>query len=258
VNLSRFTSEDDTPLRRLDGRVKTTVLLSGVIIASVLTHWYLAAGLWIVATALFFSLRLGMGDLFKRLVMPLGIAWVVFLSILFTNGSHPLFTLSFRYFSLTGYEEGLTRGILLFLRIMAAVTLATMLSFSTPMIEILETLRLCKIPHLIIDIADMMYRYIFIIQETAHIMHRAQISRLGESASWARRVGDTGRIAGSILIRSLDRSTRIYQAMLARGYTENSVDLQFFKNRIPARDKRIGFAAGAVLLTVLIANISLR
>jgi cobalt/nickel transport system permease protein len=143
-------------------------------------------------------------------------------------------------------------------RIMAAVTLATLLAFSTPMIEILETLRLWKIPSVIVDIADMMYRYIFIMQDTAHTMRCAQLSRMGDTGSWAHRVGDTARIASSILIKSLDRSTRIYQAMLARGYTEDVTGPRFFTRPIPARDKLIGALSAAAMLLLAVANVRWR
>lgn len=255
MSLARFAEETQGPLRRLDSRVKTVVLLSAVVVASVLSQWYLALGLWLGAMSLFFWLPFDRRALVRRLIMPLGIAWLIFISALFTHGGRPLFTLSFYYFSLTAYHEGLAFGIVLFLRIMAAVTLVAALSFSTPMIDILETLRICRVPHTIIDIADMMYRYVFIMQDTAHTMRQAQISRLGETLSWFKRVGDTGRVAGSILIRSLDRSTRIYQAMLARGYDEDSHDLDFFTAGIPARDRLIGAAAGVLLVLVVIVNV---
>lgn len=254
MDLSRYTAEADSPLHHIDGRIKTGVFLAAVILASTLTHWVLALGLWVGATGLFLSLRFGFRDLLVRLLMPLGIAWVVFLSVLFTQGSHPLFIIPLSVFTLTAWQEGAMVGLVLFTRIMAAVTLATLLAFSTPMIEILETLRLCRVPGTIIDIADMMYRYIFIIQDTAHTMHRAQISRMGDRGSWVHRVGDTGRIACSILVRSLDRSTRIYQAMLARGYSENATDMRFFTRPIPRRDKLIGCASAVAMLLLAIAN----
>jgi cobalt/nickel transport system permease protein len=147
------------------------------------------------------------------------------------------------------------RGLLLFMRIMAAVTFATLLAFSTPMIEILETLRLWRIPDVVIDIADMMYRYVFIIQDTAHTMHRAQLCRMGESAPWSRRVGDIGRLASGILIKSLDRSTRIYQAMLSRGYDDTATHMRFFAAPIRARDKVIASAGALVMLALVIINL---
>ena len=122
--------------------------------------------------------------------MPFGIAWLVFLSLIFTNGSEPLLVFNIFHVSITAYHEGLTLGFLILLRIMTTVTLASILSFSTPMIEILETLRLCKIPTIIIDLAAMMYRYVFIIEETAHNMRRAQLSRMGNNNSWLMQARD--------------------------------------------------------------------
>jgi cobalt/nickel transport system permease protein len=255
MDLSRYTAESDSPLRHIDGRIKTGVFLGAVILSSMLTHWMLALGLWVVVVGLFLGLRFEVRALLVRLLMPLSIAWVVFLTVLFTQGHHPLFVIPLKFVTLTAWQEGAMQGLLLFMRIMAAVTLATLLAFSTPMIEILETLRLCRVPGIIVDIADMMYRYIFIIQNTAHTMHRAQLSRMGDRGSWVQRAGDTGRIACSILIKSLDRSTRIYQAMLARGYSEDATEMQFFSRPIPARDKLIGVASAAVMLLLAIANV---
>ena len=252
--LSRYTADSDSPLHHIDGRIKTGIFLGAVILSSTLTHWILALGLWVVAVGLFLSLHFEVRALVARLLIPLGIAWLVFLTVLFTQGSHPLFVIHLKFLTLTAWQEGAMKGLLLFVRIMAAVTLATLLAFSTPMIEILETLRLWRIPGTMVDIADMMYRYVFIIQDTAHSMHRAQLSRMGSQGSWARRVGDTGRIATSVLIKSLDRSTRIYQAMLARGYSENTTEMRFFSHPVPARDKLIGWASVAVMVLLAIAN----
>jgi cobalt/nickel transport system permease protein len=254
MHLSRYTAEGDSLLHHIDGRIKTGVFLASVVLAATLTNWMLALGLWICAVGFFLSLHFGFRELLVRLLVPLGIAWVVFLSVLFTQGSHPLFVIPLKFFTLTAWQEGAMKGLLLFVRIMAAVTLATLLAFSTPMTEILETLRLCRIPGTIVDIADMMYRYIFILQDTAHTMRSAQLSRMGDTGSWAHRVADTGNIASSILIKSLDRSTRIYQAMLARGYSEEATGMRFFTRPIPTRDKWIGGASATAMLLLAIAN----
>ena len=174
MDLSRYTAEGNSPLGHVDGRIKTGVLLASVIVAATLTNWMLALALWICAVGLFVSLQFSFRSLLARLLIPLGIAWVVFLSVLFTQGNHPLFVIPLKFFTLTARQEGAMQGLLLFVRIMAAVTLATLLAFSTPMIEILETLRLWKIPGVMVDIADLMYRYVFIIEDTARTMRCAQ------------------------------------------------------------------------------------
>ncbi len=247
----------DTPLHRWDGRVKTVLFLSAIIVSTVLNHWYLVAGLWLVALASFRTLNLTWRHLFIRLYIPFGIAWLVFLSLLFTNGSHALFVISLRQLNLTAYREGLQLGFLLVFRIMAAVTLGSILSFSTPMIEILETLRLCKVPDLIIDLAAMMYRYVFILTETGHNMRRAQLSRMGDNTSWLRQARDVGKVAGYVLTKSLERSIRIYKAMLSRGYNENSTGADFFTVPVSKTDWRIGLLGAASLTVLVVLNLML-
>ncbi len=258
MDLSSYEAKGNSPLFHIDGRIKTGVLLASVILAATLTNWKLALALWACGVGLYLSLDLSLRKLLMRLLIPLGIAWVVFLSVLFTQGNHTLFTIPLKFFTLTARQEGAMQGLLLFVRIMAAVTLATLLALSTPMIEILETLRLCRIPGVMVDIADLMYRYVFILQDTAHTMRSAQLSRMGDSGSWAHRVADTGNIAASLMVKSLDRSTRIYNAMMARGQSEDSTELRFFTRPIPSRDKLIGGASAAALLLLAIANVRWR
>ena len=245
----------DSPLHRWDGRVKTIVFLGSVVVSTVLNHWYLVAGLWAVTCVSFYTLNIPWRHLIIRLLMPFGIAWLVFLSLLFTNGSHTLWVIPLGPFRLTAYQEGLSLGFLLVLRIMGAVTSAALLSFSTPMIEILETLRLCKIPGIVIDLADMMYRYVFILMETSHNMRRAQLSRMGDSGRWVDRARDVGKVAGYVLTNSLDRSIRIYKAMLSRGYNEDSTSADFFTEPIPTADWRRGLFAGVLLIVLVILDI---
>ncbi|MDQ7097177.1 cobalt ECF transporter T component CbiQ [Desulfosporosinus sp. PR] len=241
----------DSPLHRWDGRIKTVLFLSAIIVATLLSHWYLVAALWLVALISFHTLEQPWRHLLIRLTVPFGIAWLVFLSLIFTTGTHPLFVIFLGALRLTGYHEGLAFGFLVLLRIMAAVTLGCVLSFSTPMIEILETLRLCKVPGIMIDLAAMMYRYVFILTETSHNMRRSQLSRMGGNSSWLRQARDIGKVAGYVLTNSLDRSIRIYKAMLSRGYNEDSTGANFFTEPISAADWQIGLF-GVILLAVFV------
>ncbi|CAA7601540.1 Cobalt ECF transporter T component CbiQ [Acididesulfobacillus acetoxydans] len=247
----------DSPMHRWDGRVKTVLYLLAIIVATVLTRWYLVAGLWLMALASYRALNLPWRHLLLRLSLPFGIAWLVFLSLIFTNGSRVLLTVSLGPLVLTAYREGLALGFLILLRIMAAVTLASVLSLCTPMIEILETLRLCKVPNLMIDLAAMMYRYVFILAETGQSMRRAQVSRMGEGGSWRQQARDVGKVAGYVLTKSLDRSIRIYKAMLSRGYEENSKGADFFTAPIPAGDWQAGLLGGSLLVLLVGLNLAL-
>ncbi|WP_088227406.1 cobalt ECF transporter T component CbiQ [Desulfosporosinus sp. FKB] len=247
----------DSPLHRWDSRVKTVLFLSAIIVSTVLNHWYLVAGLWLIALVLFSTLNLPWRHLFIRLYIPFGVAWLVFLSLIFTNGSHALFAISVGPFRLIAYQEGIKLGFLIALRIMAAITLGSILSFSTPMIEILETLRLCRVPNMMIDLAAMMYRYVFILTETSHNMRQAQLSRMGDSSSWLQQARDIGKVAGYVLTNSLDRSIRIYKAMLSRGYNEDSTGADFFTESISIADWQIGLLGVTLLAGLVVLNITI-
>jgi cobalt/nickel transport system permease protein len=254
INQFKSICDNDTKLNHLDGRVKTVIFFSAIIIATMLSNLYLIIGLLTIAIIAYTTLNLPWKYLRIRLYMPFAIAWLVFLNMLFTYGHSPIKVFTLGAISITAYHEGFALGVLILFRIMTSITLCCVLSFSTPMIEILETLRLLKIPGTIIDLAAMMYRYVFIIQDTATSMHDAQLSRMGNKVNWLQKVTDTGKLATYVLIKSLDRSVRVYNSMLSRGYTDNTNNSDFFVTTIPKSDFYIGISIFISLLALLIVN----
>ena len=243
-----------TCLHRLDGRVKTSVLLSAIVIVSVLTRWPLVAGALLVTLALMYTLRLPLKRVLWRMSIPFGVAWLVLLSLIFSTGHTVIGVINLWHIGLPVYREGIMLGFLIMLRILTAVSLSLLLSFSTPMIEILGTLRFLKVPGLVLDLADMIYRYTFSLEEIAATMRKAQRARGGEGLPWHRQAGDMGMIAGNLMIKAFDRSVRIYKAMLARGYDEDAKTAPYYTSPVPAKDLFAGVLAGLVLLSLLACN----
>jgi cobalt/nickel transport system permease protein len=255
LNFFKTLSNANTPLHRLDGRVKTVFFLASIIASAMVTHWYLAGVSWLVGLVIFSTLRLPWRLLTLRLAIPFGIAWLVLLSLLFTNGNHPLWIVFRKPFVLVIYSEGLSLGLLMMLRIMATVTMASLLSFSTPMTEILATLRICKVPGVMVDIAEMMFRYAFIMNDVAINMHYAQICRTVSKISWIERTRNVGHVAAHVILKSVDRSIKIYNAMLARGYSEGSVSLNYFTMSISPSDLCHGLLLMVLPLALLAINL---
>jgi len=250
-------SPGTTYLHRLDGRIKTGVLLAAVVIASVLTRWPLAAGALLVTLALMYTLHMPLKRVLWRMSVPFGVAWLVFLSLIFNTGHTVIGVINFWHVSLPVYREGFTLGFLIMLRILTAVSLSMLLSFSTPMVEILATLRIFKVPGLILDLADMIYRYAFSLEEIAATMRKAQLARGGEGLPWHQRARDVGMVAGNLLIKAFDRSVRVYKAMLARGYDEDAKTPPYYTGPVPANDLRAGALAGLMLLALLVCNFAI-
>jgi cobalt/nickel transport system permease protein len=87
-------------------------------------------------------------------------------------------------------------------------------------------MRALRIPRLLVAIFGLMWRYLFVFSDEAMRLLRARAARSGTtgnpdfqsggSISW--RAQTAGGLTGNLFVRSLERSERIYVAMLARGY----------------------------------------
>ncbi len=81
------------------------------------------------------------------------------------------------------------------------------------------------VPAILTTIIAFLYRYLFVLTDEVMRLLRARESRSatvaghksGRSVMWRARVA--GNMTGQLFLRSYERSDRIYNAMLARGYT---------------------------------------
>ena len=115
-------------------------------------------------------------------------------------------------------ETGILSALSVFLRALAAVSCLYYLSLSTPMFELLSALRKLKIPSLLLDLMNLVYRMIFIFLETMAAIHTAQKSRLGYvslTASYRSLAG----LVSSLFVRAYKKSDEMFTALEARGYS---------------------------------------
>ena len=180
--------------------------------AAMLTLVWLAAGIS----------RVGLLRVFLRSLVAIPFILIA-LPTVFTKPGLPLFELDLTLFALTGTREGLDFFISVLLKSWASVTAAVVLTATTPPLRLLEALRALRVPAILVAIVMLMYRYLFVLVDEAQSLMRARTARSaaigpksGGSLVW--RAKSAGGMAGSLFIRTLDRSERIYMAMLARGY----------------------------------------
>ncbi len=216
-----------SPLHRADGRLKTWICLGTVATTVALSHLW-AEGLVLTSIVLLTVLaRIPWRLWLRRLYIPFGVAWLVVLTQALLQGETSLATWKIDFLTLHLYQEGLLFGVLVGLRILTAVSAVTLLSVTTPMVEILASLRSLGIPPFVLDVAFMTYRYLFLLLDESHRMRLAMDSRAIQD-SWRTRVEGLGALAGMVFLRAYDRSLRIHQAMEARGYDERSHFTNYF------------------------------
>ena len=213
-----------SPVHRLDARVKLVL-----VVAFILTSALTPIGAWpvyLLLLALILSVELlsdlGMPFYLKRALLALPFVLAA-LPILVTTRGETLLALPFGLaVSLPGLDKFLSIAFKSWVSVQAAILLATTTEFP----DILRAMRSLRLPRLLVAIIGLMWRYIFVIVDEVLRLLRARASRSAESDQpglrsggslfWRARV--TGTMAGSLFLRSLERSDRIYNAMLARGY----------------------------------------
>ena len=144
-------------------------------------------------------------------------------------------------------ESSLHRAVTLFFQAMGAVCCLYFLSSSTPMPQLIEVLRSCHVPELMIELMYLIYRNLFLLLDVQQKLTVAASARLGYQGV-RRSVRTAGRISGTLLASSFRRSSQCFDAMESRGY-----DGQLrFLSRVPPASRGQILAPSAYILALCI------
>lgn len=109
-------------------------------------------------------------------------------------------------------------AMLVLSRALGAVSCLYFLSLSTPLPELLAVLRRAHVPAIVVELAVLIYRYIFILLATFRDMKDSAASRLGYRGL-KRSLRTTGLVYGGLLANSFRRAGACFDAMESRCYT---------------------------------------
>ncbi len=112
---------------------------------------------------------------------------------------------------------GFTAAARLAARSIAALTCLLFLALTTPATDLITGLRRLGLPAEISEIALLMYRFLFLLGDTAMAMDAAQAARLGHVGA-RRRLRSLGMLIANLLPRALDRARRLEIGLAARGW----------------------------------------
>jgi cobalt/nickel transport system permease protein len=211
-----FTYRDNV-LTRLDPRVKLLIAFAALI--AIVTAERAAFPLVFLALSLgsVAALRIPAKLVAARLAAPLSIVAVLVVLQTFLVGTTPLFSVSIAGWELAARVEGLHRGAVLGSRVLGAVSVVFLLSIVTPAHRIFQALRWFGISRNWLEIAILMYRYIFVLMDRVADLAAAQKLRLGYTSA-KRSLSSFGALAGATLIHSIEQAERTHHAMRLRGY----------------------------------------
>jgi cobalt/nickel transport system permease protein len=198
----------------------------------ILTVALVPAGAWPVYILLFSILftavllsMIGAGYVLRRSALALPFLLAA-LPLIFTTPGTDIFSLSTHALNVTISLEGIERFISISFKSWISVQAAIILTATTAFPDLLVAMRAVRIPRLLVAIFALMWRYLFVLGDEAMRLIRARAARSSESEVKGLRKGGNptwrattaGGMAGNLFMRSLERSDRIYIAMLSRGY----------------------------------------
>jgi cobalt/nickel transport system permease protein len=208
-------SRGNSGLHRRDARAKLFVL--AVFLVTVATA---SRGLPVLA-----------GLLFAVLWAALVWARLPVIAVLLRAGIVFSFTLPFALISVMTGDSG-RAGALLFKSYLSSLAVLVLVS-TTPISLLLRGMEAAGAPRFLLMVAQVLYRYLFVISEEARHMRTAAVARggaaTGRMARSVRFQAAAGAL-GALFARSYVRAEDIHRAMLSRGFTGHfpaAEDLRF-------------------------------
>jgi len=213
-------------IHRLDPRVKVVATVGFILSNAILPdgRWLAFAFAWVILLVANDLSRLGLGFTFKRSFVALPFALVA-VSAIFSPLGEPLAEWDLGFATLVPTDFGLIRFFSILVRSWLSVQMAILLVATTQFPDLIHALEHLRVPRVLTTIIAFLYRYLFVLTDEVYRLLRARESRSaglpnlkrGGKLTWRAKVA--GSMAGQLFLRSYERSDRIYNAMLSRGYT---------------------------------------
>jgi cobalt/nickel transport system permease protein len=205
----------DSPLRRLDPRWKlATLLLTAVLVAAIRTLAPAGAAL-LGALALAAVARLPWRWYLGR-IAAVGLFVALFTLPLpfLLVGSGPVWTLG----PVTVSWHGLSMALFVAGKALTVLTLMLVLLSSAPLEDTLKAAHALRVPGLIVQLAVLTYRYIFVLEGELARLRVALRVRGYRNRADRHSYRTIGHVAGALLVRGFERAERVGQAMRCRGF----------------------------------------
>nr|WP_286198704.1 cobalt ECF transporter T component CbiQ [Mesorhizobium sp. BR1-1-16] len=177
-------------------------------------HWLpvaVAVLAWTAVAAWFAGLE---RHLWHRLLHVEGFMLLLFLTLPLTMPGQPIFSIGVVSASL----EGLGRATLIASKVSACVLVLMVMLGDVEPVRLGAALRDLGLPEPIARLIAMTARYLQLIRDEARRLHDAMRARGFRAGSNRHTWRSYGNLIGMLLVRALERSRRIEEAMLCRGY----------------------------------------
>ena len=248
LSLDRY-AKLNSPVHRWEQRSKLVALMALIFAFAFVAQVILLPFMMVVTVLLYLASKLPLSFLLTRLRYPGLFIAVIIVLVPFAAGETVLLQLG----PLALKQEGLEAVLLIATRFLCILTITLVLFGTAPLMTSIKAMRSLRLPDVLVDMMLLAYRYLEEFGDTRTTMQRAmQVRGFKGDRFDLRTVNVLAGLAGSLLVRSYNRSERVYQAMRLRGYGRSlSGNDQGFTNNLSEanRTSRVAF-----WLTLLVAS----
>ena len=111
----------------------------------------------------------------------------------------------------------LNAGLMVFCKAMGSISAMFFLAMNTPMTDLILALERLHVPRLLVELMELIYRFIFVLTGTMERIRTAQDSRLGY-VGLRRSIQSAGILCSMVFLRAWKKGDRVYTALESRGY----------------------------------------
>ena len=204
-------------LRNVNTYYKVLFAISTMIVSLISKSPVVPLVIFGVVTALIiFKAKISPKFYLKFMAVPFTFAFInlIFMAIFFGVGA-PILKLGI--FNLAVTVDGFNLGFLLLARVMGGFACLAFLALTTPMTELFSVFERLRVPKVVLEIAMLMYRYIFVFLDEGINMYHSQETRLGYS-SFKQSYKSLGMLASNLFIKTWMKGEQVYIAMESRCY----------------------------------------
>jgi len=207
-------------LRQVNTYLKLATGVSAILLCLVSTSYI--APLFIAALltfAILFLARVDAKTYAELFIHPVWFGLVSVIGIVLIYGGPTVFWNwnPLPWFSLSITRESINQGFFVFSRIVGGMSAVCFIALTTPMTDLFTVMRQCRVPDVVIDLAMIIYRTIFIIMNQVVQIYHAQVMRLGYS-TWRESIHSFASLCGATFIASWESGEDLIRAMDARCY----------------------------------------
>jgi len=249
-------------LRHVDTRLKVIFAITTLLITVASTSPIPPFLAFIIATILIlFAAKIKLRTYFLLLLTPLffGLVSLLLMSLFFGYTNSPLYSFELLSHTFVVQKEGVNIGLLVASRTLAGSACLFFLALTTPMTELFTGLKWLRIPEVVIELAMIIYRYIFVFLEEAERMWLA--SQMRGKSNFRTKIEVFSMLTSTLFLRTIHRGEKLFVAMNSRCYDGETNSLCYreknSKISIKALFAILLFEFAFAYVTIMTQNIAL-